>query len=81
MSVIFTKPPKVKTKLKPKMNPICEIVQQALATGYLTVEAENQLRQLLSTKYDGEDFKAFIQLQQEAMEGRVKQESRELLHS
>ena len=63
------------------MNPICEIVQQALKTGYLTVEAENQLRQLLSTKYDCEDFKAFIQLQQEAMEGRVKQESRELLNS
>ena len=63
------------------MNPICEIVQQALATGYLTVEAENQLRQLLSTKYDWEDFEAFIRLQQEAMEGRVKQESRELLNS
>ncbi|NEP15067.1 MAG: hypothetical protein F6K14_33830 [Symploca sp. SIO2C1] len=63
------------------MNPICEIVQQALASGYLTVEAENQLRQLLATKYDWEDFNAFIQLQQEAMEGRVKQESRELLYS
>ncbi len=63
------------------MNPICEIVQQALASGYLTVEAENQLRQLLATKYDWEDFNAFIRLQQEAMEGRVKQESRELLYS
>lgn len=63
------------------MNLIREIVQQAIATGYLTVEAENQLRQLLSNKYDWEDFKAFIRLQQEAMEGRVKQESRELLRS
>ncbi|HEY9606187.1 MAG TPA: hypothetical protein V6C85_31565 [Allocoleopsis sp.] len=63
------------------MNLIREIVQQAIATGYLTVEAEDQLRQLLSNKYDWEDFKAFIRLQQEAMEGRVKQESRELLHS
>jgi hypothetical protein len=63
------------------MNLIREIAQQALTTGYLTVEAENQLRQLLSTKYDWEDFKAFIRLQQEAMEGRVRQESRELLHS
>lgn len=63
------------------MNVIREIVQQALVTGYLTVEAENQLRQLLSTKYDWEDFKAFIRLQQEAMDGRVKQESRELLQS
>ena len=63
------------------MNLIREIVQQALTTGYLTVEAENQLRQLLSKKYDWEDFKAFIRLQQEAMEGRVRQESRELLRS
>ena len=63
------------------MNLIREIAQQALSTGYLTVEAENQLRQLLSRKYDWEDFKAFIRLQQEAMEGRVRQESRELLLS
>lgn len=63
------------------MNLIREIAQQALTTGYLTVEAENQLRQLLSKKYDWEDFKAFIRLQQEAMEGRVRQESRELLYS
>ncbi len=63
------------------MNLIREIAQQALTTGYLTVEAENQLRQLLSKKYDWEDFKAFIRLQQEAMEGRVRQESRERLLS
>ena len=63
------------------MNLIREIAQQALTTGYLTVEAENQLRQLLSKKYDWEDFKAFIRLQQEAMEGRVRQESRELLRA
>lgn len=63
------------------MSLIREIVQQALTTGYLTVEAEEQLRQLLLTKYDWEDFKAFIRLQHEAMEGRVSQESRDLLHS
>ena len=63
------------------MSPIREIVQQAIMTGYLTVEAENQLRQLLSMKYDWEDFRAFIRLQQEAMEGRVRQESRELIIS
>lgn len=63
------------------MSLIREIAQQALATGYLTVEAEEQLRQLLAKKYDWEDFRAFIKLQHEAMEGRVKQESRELLHS
>ncbi|MGC1394819.1 MAG: hypothetical protein WA828_11115 [Coleofasciculaceae cyanobacterium] len=63
------------------MSRIQDIVQQTLATGYLTVEAEDQLRQLLLTKYDWDDFKAFIRLQQEAMEGRVKQQSRELLSS
>ncbi|MFE1748741.1 hypothetical protein [Coleofasciculus sp. H7-2] len=63
------------------MSLISKIVQQALITGYLTVEAEEQLRQLLKTKYDFEDFMAFITLQKEAMEGRVRQESRELLHS
>ncbi|MBD1901978.1 hypothetical protein H6F50_01595 [Coleofasciculus sp. FACHB-712] len=63
------------------MSRINKIVQQALVTGYLTVEAEEQLRQLLKTKYDFDDFMAFITLQKEAMEGRVRQESRELLHS
>lgn len=61
------------------MSRICEVVEKALTTGYLTVEAEDQLRQLLAMKYDWEDFRAFITLQQEAMEGRVKQESRELM--
>jgi hypothetical protein len=70
-----------KLKRKSTMNLIREIAQQALTTGYLTLEAENQLRQLLARKYEWEDFKAFIRLQQEAMEGRVRQESRELLHS
>lgn len=63
------------------MSQIREIVQHTLSTGYLTVEAEEQLRQLLLTKYDWEDFRAFIRLQQEAMEGRVRQQSRELLSS
>ncbi|MFN6566802.1 hypothetical protein [Dendronalium sp. ChiSLP03b] len=56
---------------------IRDVVQQALATGYLTVEAENQLRQLLTTRYDLEDFNAFMTLQEAAMNGKVKQESRE----
>ncbi len=61
------------------MDRILEIVQQALATGYLTVEAENRLRLLLqTTKYGLDDFNAFMTLQQSAMAGIVKQESREL---
>ncbi|MBD2773479.1 hypothetical protein [Iningainema tapete] len=56
---------------------IRDVVQKALLTGYLTVEAENQLRQLLATRYDLEDFNAFMKLQEAAMSGTVKQESRE----
>lgn len=59
------------------MTRIRDVVQQALATGYLSVEAENQLRRLLSTQYESEDFNAFVVLQDAAMNGRVKQESRE----
>ncbi|MDF0555422.1 hypothetical protein [Kamptonema sp. UHCC 0994] len=58
---------------------IREVVQQALSTGYLTVEAENLLRQMLTTtKYDIEDLNAFMSLQLAAMAGRVRQESREV---
>lgn len=57
---------------------ICEVVQQVIMTGYLTVEAEDQLRRLLKAKYDSEDLNAFMTLQQAAMEGCVKQESRDL---
>jgi len=60
---------------------IREVVQQALTTGYLTVAAENQLRQLLTTKYEWEDFNAFMTLQAAAMAGSVRQESRELRYS
>ncbi|MEW6492693.1 MAG: hypothetical protein AB1589_09315 [Cyanobacteriota bacterium] len=58
---------------------IREIVQQTLATGHLTIEAENQLRLLLqTTKYGLEDLNAFMILQKSAMAGLIKQESREL---
>ncbi len=64
------------------MTLICKIVRKALATGYLTVEAEELLRQQLQmTKYGLEDFEAFITLQKEVMEGRVKQQALELLRS
>ncbi|HYW20712.1 MAG TPA: hypothetical protein VE956_15695 [Nodularia sp. (in: cyanobacteria)] len=59
------------------MTRIRDVVQQALATSYLTVEAENQLRHLLTTQYDLEDFNAFMALQEAAMNGKVKQESRQ----
>ncbi len=59
------------------MTRIRDVVQRTLATGYLTVEAENQLRQLLTTHYDLEDLNAFMTLQEAAMTGKVRQESRE----
>ena len=57
---------------------IYQIVQQALSSGYLTLAAEAQLRELLKTHYDAQDFEAFMLLQKAAREGFVKQESREL---
>ncbi|MEC4805448.1 MAG: hypothetical protein SAJ12_04665 [Jaaginema sp. PMC 1079.18] len=63
---------------------IRDVVQTALTTGYLTIEAETQLRQLLqTTKYGGVDLWAFHQLQIAAMTGQVQQQSRQwvnLLH-
>jgi len=56
---------------------IRDVVREAFAVGYLTVEAEEQLRQLLRTKYDGKDFKAFMSLQHAVASGIVRQESRE----
>ncbi len=56
---------------------IRDVVGQALANGYLSVEAEETLRQLLAQKYGVEDLQAFMALQQATMQGRVRQESRE----
>lgn len=58
---------------------IRDLAQRALDIGYLTMEAEEQLRQLLSTRYGLDDFNAFMSLQEAAMLGKVKQESRERL--
>jgi hypothetical protein len=64
------------------MTLISTIVGKALKTGYLTVEAEELLRQQLQmTKYGLEDFEAFITLQKEMMEGRVRHQALELLRS
>lgn len=61
------------------MTLIRDLVQKALKTGYLTLAAEEQLRILLATRYELEDFNAFMSLQKAAMTGQVKQESREQL--
>ncbi len=61
------------------MTLIRDIVQEAIGTGYLTITAEEKLRDLLMKKYDREDLNAFMLLQHAVMSDRVKQESRELL--
>lgn len=61
------------------MTSIREIVQKALSQKYLSVDAEAGLRRLLGSKYDHEDFKAFMNLQRAFLEGRIIQESRENL--
>ena len=63
------------------MKMIRDVVEEALTKGYLTIEAEDSLRVMLKSKYELEDLEAFIDLQQAAMLGLVKQESRELLVS
>lgn len=60
------------------MNLIRDLVEEALETGYLSLEAEEKLRQLLKRKYTQEDLEAFMALQQAAMMGIVRQQSREL---
>lgn len=63
------------------MGRISDLVQQAIETGYLTLAAEEQLRSLLQVKNGPEEITAFMQLQRAAMNGIVKQESRELINS
>jgi hypothetical protein len=63
-----------------KIGGIDQLVQEILKTGYLSVEVETQLRNLLqTTHYSQKDFEAFIQLQHAAIDGLIRQESWELL--
>lgn len=54
---------------------IKEIVRQALATGYLSATARQQMRSLLQTNYDSEDIDAFIILERAVAAGDVKSEA------
>lgn len=63
------------------MSTIREIVYKVLQSGYLTLETEEQLRQMFAVRYDLDDIEALTQLQQAAITGLVKQQSRELVHS
>lgn len=57
---------------------IRKIVEEIFATGYLTISAENRLRELLQVQYDTEDMHAFMSLQDAVMSGNIRQESWEL---
>ncbi len=57
---------------------IREVVKQAIAAGYLSLEAENEIQQIFSSEQcELEDLNAFMSLQLAAMAGRVKQQSLE----
>ncbi|MDF5706204.1 MAG: hypothetical protein PUP90_00660 [Nostoc sp. S4] len=55
---------------------IKEIVEEALASGYLSIVAEGKIRSLIESDYDSEDLDAWILLQRAVVAGDVKQESR-----
>ncbi len=59
------------------MAKICDIVQTAMMTGYLSLDAEDQLRNLLRSKNNPEELNAFTRLQLAAASGEIRQESRE----
>ena len=61
------------------MTSICAIVSDALANQYLSIEAEEALRQLMGKKYGPGDFEAFMALQRAFLAGNLRQESRERL--
>ncbi|MEM9245911.1 MAG: hypothetical protein AAGA67_09255 [Cyanobacteria bacterium P01_F01_bin.153] len=58
------------------MTSIREIVQDALSQRYLSIDAEDGLRELLEGKYGREDFHAFVSLQRAFLDGQIVQESR-----
>jgi hypothetical protein len=60
------------------MTVVREIVLKALKTGYLTIEAEEELRQQFSKQHSLADIDALARLQRATINGFVKQESRQL---
>lgn len=60
---------------------IRDVVKQAIAAGYLSLEAENQIQQTFSSaQCELEDLNAVMSLQLAAMAGRVKQQSLESIN-
>ncbi len=63
------------------MSTISKIVQKVLKNGYLSVEVEEQLRQLFKIRYNLDDIEALTRLQKATTSGQVKQESRLLVRN
>lgn len=63
------------------MSTISKIVQKVLKNGYLSLEVEEQLRQLFKIRYSLDDIEALTRLQKATTSGRVKQESRLLVRN
>lgn len=63
------------------MSTISEIVQKVLRNGYLSIEAEEQVRRLFTVRYNLEDIEALTRLQKATTSGRVRQESRDLVQN
>ncbi|WP_066376613.1 MULTISPECIES: hypothetical protein [unclassified Anabaena] len=56
------------------MSSINEIVQQALNSGYLGLDTQNEIQTLLQSHYDSEDVDALIILQRAIASGNVERE-------
>jgi predicted DNA-binding protein len=65
------------TQVRGSMTVVREIVLKALKTGYLSVEAEEKLRQQFTKQHSLADIDALARLQWAAMNGLLKQESRQ----
>ncbi|MGB7440628.1 MAG: hypothetical protein WA919_06140 [Coleofasciculaceae cyanobacterium] len=61
------------------MSVLHKIVNQVLKSGYLTVEAEEQVRALFASSSNVEDIEALVSLQKATSSGRVRQQSQELV--
>jgi hypothetical protein len=58
------------------MSAIYLLVCKVLAAGYLSLEAENQLRKLLRKGCTGDDMDALLMLKQAVVFGHVKRQAR-----
>lgn len=62
------------------MNEFKKFIEQIIITGYLSIDSEEKLRKLMQkSSYSWEEVEAFAKLQKAAIQGKVKQESLDLM--